>query len=80
MKTREKLLLCCSEGVQGLKDLAATGGFDGPIHLVVLAAAQKSVDPNGQTHSRMQPIASACRETEQGILVISKKRGVDQER
>lgn len=61
VKTREKLLLCRTEGVKGLKDLAATGGFDGPIHFMILAAAQEGVDPDGQTHSRMQPKASACK-------------------
>lgn len=64
MKAREQLLLRSSQGVQGLKDLAATGGFDSSVHLVVLAAAQESVDPDGQAHSRMQSQASACREKE----------------
>lgn len=74
MKAREKLLFCGSQGVQGLKDLAAAGGFDGPVHLVILAAAQESVDPNGQAHSRMQPKASACRERENGKKVSEKQK------
>lgn len=62
MKAREKLFLCSSEGVQGLKNLAATGGFDSAVHLVILAAAQESVDPDSEAHCRMQPRASTCRE------------------
>lgn len=61
MKSREKLLFYGSQAVEGLKDLPATRGFDGSVHLVILAAAQECVDPDGQAHCRMQTRAPAWR-------------------
>lgn len=62
MKAREKLLLDSSQAVEGLKDLAATSGFDSSVHLMILATAQECVDADGQAYCRMQTRAPACRE------------------